>query len=124
MSSEEKKFEDKAQRPWPTKAVLSKYKPSFVDSDGRQYYLASEVDLGEQTRDWVETRMQAHPARALATWCRLPAHGQRGDLPEESDKVRIQTALETKTLLVLEASALKYSKERGTGFVVLQSVLI
>lgn len=123
-TKESRRFEDQeAKRPWPTKAVLSKHKAAFVDDSQRMYYLTSSIDLGENTREWVSTRMESHAAKtSIATWCRLPPHGQRGDLPEEGTKLTIQTTTGVQIVRVLEVSTLKYRKERGTAFVVIGSV--
>ena len=119
MLWEEKKLKEKAQNPWPTKARLSKEKADFTDQEGRRYYLAFSVALGEEVRGWLATRMEAHPKGAFGTWCRLQPYGKRGNVPEEADKIVVETAgKETKTLTVLEASTIKYTKERGTAFVV------
>lgn len=117
MSVEYKKAEDKASRPWPTKAQLSKQTLLYSDSEGRRYYATSLKS------SFVKDHMEAYDAKThQPLWVRLPPKTTSGGMPEEhehyefvreSDKATVNVEME-------HVSVVKYSKERGTGFVIVK----
>lgn len=116
MDQEYKKAQDRAQRPWPTKAVLSKQNPIFEDSEGRRYYVAFKDE-------WVADQMESHDKKTcIPLWCRLPPKTTSGGMPEEHTKQKLIQCSDKSQVNIefVHVSTLKYSRERGTGFVIIK----
>jgi hypothetical protein len=116
---ESKQAKDKAKRPWPTKAVLAKQICVYTDHEGRRYYCA--YDVGDQ--EYVRDHMESYDKKThQALWCSLPPKVTSGGMPEEHDKYTFNRLGDKArvSVEVMEVSTVKYSRERGTGFVVIK----
>lgn len=117
MDQEYKKARDRAQRPWPTKAALSKQNPVFEDGQGRTYYATPKDD------EWVANHMESYDKKThISLWCRLPPKTTSGGMPEEHTKtIFVQRSDKSQiNIEFVHVSTLKYSRERGTGFVIVK----
>lgn len=108
---EERKHENKARRPWPTKAQLGKQSAKFVDKQDRSYYEITDI----KEYEWIQELVKSEGSTAQALWIRLPKKTTLGGMPES------QTAIETTTgekWVVRQCPAITGRKERGTGLVI------
>ena len=115
MSKEYKKAEDRAKRPWPTKAKLSKRTAVYTDTEGRRYYAAKGT--------FATDHMESYDSKThQALWCRLPPKTTSGGMPEEHEQYEFTRASDKSTVKVAmeHVSTVKYSRERGTGFVIVK----
>lgn len=115
-----KKAEDGAARPWPTKSVLAKTTLLYSDAEGRRYH--SAYDSGNQ--EFVKDHMESYDKKThVPLWCRLPPKTTSGGMPEEHEKLTFNRGKDKIRVEVVEVSTVKYSRERGTGFVVIKLVI-
>lgn len=119
------KKKDAAARPWPTKSMLKKTEPRYTDKDGRVYYSTEDVEskLDESAKEFVAGYMQSWDSkRCTPLWVALPPKTTSGGMPETSEAYTFTRCSDKREreCQVVEATVVKYARERGTGFVIVK----